>query len=99
MNLNQVREIDVYTSFGVYTVVGIITRCFMTLPCGSAFESIHVFTSQFAVIFIFIGIGWGLYAFILPRGERPRVGQGIVTGLGVGFSGTTAIFLLFPPCG
>lgn len=95
----QVKEhIPAYTSFGVYLIVGAIMRYYMVLPCGEFFEDVHVFASNFSIIFIFIGIGWGLFAFILPKIDRPRVGQGVITGLGVGFSGMTAVFLLFPPC-
>ena len=98
--MNGVREhIPAYLMLGVYTIVGVITRYYITYPCGSFFEDIHVSVSQIAIFFIAIGIGFGLYSFFCPKKPLTRVGQGIVTGLAVGFSGTTAVFLISNPCG
>jgi hypothetical protein len=97
--MNQSRERNsAYVMLGIYAIVGAITRFFITYPCGSYFNDIHVFTSYFAIAYIVIGIGFGLYAFVLPNRNRNRIAQGIVTGLAVGFSGTTAVFLVTNPC-
>ena len=96
--MNGVREhIPAYLMLGVYTIVGVITRYYITYPCGSFFEDIHVQTGQFAIIFILVGIGSGLYSFFFPKKPLTRVGQGIVTGLGVGFGGMT-VYVLLNPC-
>lgn len=90
-------EIPAYIGFGVYTVLGAILRYFITFPCGSEFESIHISIGQAAIIFIIIGIGWGLHSFVRPNKMRPRVGHGVVTGLGAGFGGMT-VYALLNPC-
>jgi hypothetical protein len=98
-NMNRIKEhLPAYTSLGVYAIVGAVLRYFITLPCGSRFEDIHAQIGYYAIIFIIIGIGFGLYAFILPNRKRSRVAQGVVTGLGVGFSGMTAVILAINPC-
>jgi len=62
---------------------------YVNLECNSKFKDIHDYVINFAIIFILIGIGSGLYPFILPNRNKNRIGQGIVTGLGVGFGGMT----------
>ena len=96
--MNRMKEhIDAYTSLGVYTIVGAITRYYITYPCGSFFEDVHIFASQFAIIFILIGISFGLYSFFFPKKPLTRVGHGVVTGLGMGFGGMT-VYVLLNPC-
>jgi|SRR3989338_6189866 len=97
--MNQVREHSpAYVMLGIYAIVGAITRYFITYPCGSFFDDIHVFTSYFAIAYIAVGIGYGLYGFIRPNRNHNRIAHGMVTGLAVGFGGTTAVFLVSNPC-
>jgi hypothetical protein len=92
------EHIPAYTSLGVYTIVGVALRYFITLPCGSGFENFHVQVNHYAIIFIMIGIGFGLYSFILPNKKPSRIAHGVITGLGVGFGGMTAVILALNPC-
>ena len=97
-NMNRVKEhIPADFSLGVYAVVGAILRYFITFPCGSEFENTHIQVGYYAIIFIIIGIGFGLYSFIFPNRNKNRVAHGIVTGLGVGFGGMT-VYVLLNPC-
>jgi len=95
--MNQIKEhIPAYIGLGVYTVVGALIRYFMSLPCD--WYAFHIVMGYYAVPYLVIGIGWGLYSFILPNTKKPRIGQGVVTGLGVGFGGMTIAILVLNPC-
>lgn len=95
--MNQIKEhIPAYIGLGVYTVVGAVIRYFMSLPCD--WYALHVGMGYYAIIYLAIGIGWGLYVFIFPNAKKPRIGHGVVTGLGVGFGGMTIAILALNPC-
>ena len=94
-----------YLGLLVYITLGILVRYFTTIPCGSAFEPIHNIVKPWAIIFIVIGIVFGLISFIYRNKtltgrlkNLKDVAQGAVTGFSIGYGGTSVILLIFNLC-
>jgi len=87
-----------YMSLVIYAIVGATLRYFITLPCDSGFQSVHVAIGLGAIPYIMIGIGFGLFSFIFPDKKISKIGRGVVTGLSVGFGGMTVYILATNPC-
>jgi hypothetical protein len=82
----------------LYGIIGGLLRYFIIPPCNTGLENFHYGMVLYVIPFVLIGIGIGLASFIFPAMKLNRIGQGIVTGLSVGFGGMTIIALLYIPC-
>jgi len=92
------ENVTAYALLVIYGLIGVLLRYEMISPCDPALENFHNGMVLYVLPFVVIGIGAGLTSFIFPKKKLTRIGQGVVTGLGVGFGGMTIIALLFIPC-
>lgn len=97
--MNEKNEnVFAYTVFAIYVIVGVLLRYEIIPRCNPILENFQVGFGYYAIPFIAFGIGVGLYSFFFPKKPLTRVGQGIVTGLGVGFGGMTVYALTLNLC-
>lgn len=90
-----------YAGLGSYFVLGVALRW---ITCVSPSVSLARYS---AILFILIGIAFGLYSFIYrtrppPTGKRKKIfeaGRGMLTGFSIGWGGSTALILAFHLCG
>ena len=92
------ENIPAYLSLVIYGIVGAALRYFIIPFCIPELESLNVAMGYYAIPYLLIGIGFGLYSFFFPNRRRTRVAIGVVTGLSVGFGGMTVYALTFNPC-
>ncbi len=89
--------LSIYTPFTIYTCVGILLRYFITLPCGFAFENIHVQIGYDVILYVVSVTVVNLYSFISQK-PLPRSIQPVFVGLSTGYGLTTVVILLFFSC-
>lgn len=90
-----------YAGLGFYVVFGALLRW---ITCNWSNVSIANYS---AIVFILVGITFGLYSFISrnrppPKGIRKIIfeaGRGMLTGFSVGWGGVTVWILAGHPCG
>jgi hypothetical protein len=87
-----------YASLVIYIIVGAILRYFIIPYCNPELHVTNTGFGYYAIPYILIGIGFGLFSFIFPNRQRTRIAIGVVTGLSVGFGGMTVYALAFNPC-